>query len=126
MYIRKETYDIEAVLSKCFYGDGSSGHDEFVDYDGDNISMKSLRYKVFKEQGTECVSCGLKGRHFAKERSINARRYHFNLYGLNAKGNEVMFTKDRIIPKAKGEADEASNFQTLCMDCREKRIRSNH
>lgn len=126
MYIRKETYEIEAVLSKCFYGDGSNGNDVFVEFDGDNISMKSLRYKVFKEKGTECVSCGLKGLYFAKERSINARRYHFNLYGVDANGNEVMLTKDRISPKAKGGTDEASNFQPLCRACNEKRVQSNH
>ena len=41
---------------------------------------------------------------------------HFNLYGLEDE-EEVMFTKDHIIPKSKGGRTHISNMQTMCSNC---------
>lgn len=116
-YERKGIYSIEDVLSKILPTSMKKKPEGAVDFDGDGINMASQRYKVFKEKGTVCSTCGLKGLYFAKERSGNARRYHFNLYGLNDDGEEVMMTKDHVISKSLGRKNELSNYQTMCEPC---------
>ena len=43
--------------------------------------------------------------------------FHFNLYALDADGNEVLMTKDHIVPKSKGGEDKGINYQTMCYPC---------
>jgi len=47
---------------------------------------------------------------FFKERMNTAGPYHFNLYGYDTEGNEVLLTKDHILPKSKGGTDHLSNL----------------
>lgn len=91
--------------------------------DGITVKMDSQRYQVFFKCGTECVSCGLKGRYFwlEQDKSQTGTAYHFNLYGIDADGNEVMLTKDHIIPKSKGGTSSIENYQTMCDRCNEKK-----
>jgi len=83
------------------------------------VHMGSKRYLNFKAHGSTCVTCGLVGTHFWLERHKNQKtgRFHFNMYGTNGDGEEVMLTKDHIIPKAKGGSDEVDNFQVMCQPC---------
>jgi len=72
--------------------------------------------------GTVCVTCGLCGEFFALERHLTTShyerlRYHFNLYGIDESGEEILFTKDHIVPKSKGGADNLKNLQTMCIIC---------
>jgi len=115
-YIRKETYDVEAVLELTVPSTVPNKESK-VDWDGDLIKMNSQRYELFKHKGVVCVECGMKGTYFAKERNPQCPTYHFNLYGVNAKGEEVMMTKDHIIPRSKGGANHFSNYQPMCADC---------
>lgn len=119
-YIRKETYSIEDVLSKIV-PTNTKDRDSKVDFDGDLIKMNSQRYELFKEKGIKCVSCGIKGRYFAKEKDTNAKSYHFNLYAINENMKDVLMTKDHIIPKSKGGANHISNYQTMCCNCNFKK-----
>lgn len=82
------------------------------------IKLDSQRYAVFKNN-LNCVCCGIKGEFLAIERAIaeNTEFYHLNLYGFDKEGNEVMLTKDHILPKAKGGKNEISNYQTMCSVC---------
>ena len=66
-----------------------------------------------------CVHCGLRASYFALERHDNSNEIspHLNLYGIDAEGNEVLFTKDHIIPVSKGGKDVLSNLQVLCIVC---------
>ena len=84
---------------------------------GHNVKMWSLRYYNFKNNGTVCVSCGLKGEYFRLERHALGGRtsFHFNLYAVN--GNEILMTKDHIIPKSKGGKNHLNNLQTMCTKC---------
>jgi 5-methylcytosine-specific restriction endonuclease McrA len=84
--------------------------------DGDQIYMGSIRYKVFEKNCT-CVVCGLEGTYFVKEKHIHANPYHFNLYGVNEFGHEILMTKDHIIPKSQGGSNHLSNYQTMCTKC---------
>lgn len=123
-YERKGLYSVEDVLSKRLPSEIGKRKKGEVDFDGDLMYMTSQRYEVFAERGTVCCKCGMEGLYFAKERSGNAKRYHFNLYGKNSKGEEVMLTKDHIIPKSLGGKDELANYQTMCLPCNMQK--SNH
>ncbi|UGO51375.1 HNH endonuclease [Bacillus phage vB_BanS_Skywalker] len=114
-YMRKETYGIEEVLSKVLPKD-TPKESRKVYFDGDMISMISDRYHIFKEKGIACVSCGIKGEFFAKERDKGCETYHFNLYAVDD-GEEVLMTKDHIVPKSKGGANHINNYQTMCYTC---------
>lgn len=85
--------------------------------------MSSLRYHVFKKSNV-CCKCGLEGKYFIKERDSNVKRYHFNLYAIDSDGNEVLMTKDHIIPKSKGGSDNLNNLQTMCTNCNFKKADS--
>jgi len=87
------------------------------------VPMGSHRYQLYAEKGTTCVRCGIKGAYFALERgrSDNPNRFHFNLYGLNRYGREVMMTKDHIKPRSKGGKNKLSNYQPMCYKCNQKK-----
>lgn len=90
------------------------------------VSMGSHRYQMFADKGTDCVKCGIKGEFFALERDevSNPLKFHFNLYGLDKYGNEVMITKDHIIPRSKGGKNILINYQPLCYRC--NKHKANH
>ena len=111
-YIRKDIYSIEAVLSKIT----RKGEPRKVDFDGDLINMDSQRYELFEAKGITCVSCGIEGKFFAKEKDRASYGYHFNLYAVKD-GEDVLMTKDHIIPKSKGGKNELSNYQPMCTYC---------
>ena len=90
------------------------------------ISMGSQRYQLFAEKGLMCanfVECGTVGLYFSLEYgwSNPPESMHFNLYGTNKYGNEVMLTRDHIIPKSKGGANSMQNYQVLCQKCNAKK-----
>ncbi len=134
-YERKGLYSIDHVLKYVTQeptGRKPNNKDRpVVIFDGDSIRMDSQRYFVFKNS-IICSCCGLMALYFAKERSSTIDKktnlpvpqgglFHFNLYGINANGEEVLFTKDHIIPKSKGGLNHTSNYQTMCSPCnREK------
>jgi 5-methylcytosine-specific restriction endonuclease McrA len=83
------------------------------------VRMNSVRYQVFKT-GTTCKACGIEGAFFAleKDRMVEGDSgYHFNLYALSKDGEEVLMTKDHILPKSKGGSDKLTNLQTMCIRC---------
>ena len=90
-------------------------------FDGDFIKANSQRIQTFKKKGCTCVSCGLQGTYFVKEKVDGDGSFHLNLYGINQKGKEILFTKDHIIPKSKGGIDDISNYQTMCFNCNVKK-----
>lgn len=121
-YYVKSTHGIEEVLSKQITPTGGKRKENKVIIDGDSIYMDSHRYWVFKEKGCNCVICGAKGLFFRKETTNKEGiHFHFNLYAINKKGEEVLMTKDHIIPKSKGGANHINNYQLMCQTCNVKK-----
>lgn len=91
------------------------------EFNGQTVGISSLRLRTFASHGTTCVHCGLEGAHFAIERNLadekNNAPYHLNLYGINEKGEEVLFTHDHILARALGGKDVIDNTQTMCCFC---------
>lgn len=96
---------------------------------GHKVKMWSLRYGNFKAHGVECVRCGIRGQYFRLEcHGLHANwennSWHFNLYALNRDGDEVLMTKDHIIPKSIGGTSNIDNLQTMCCKCNGKKADS--
>jgi hypothetical protein len=97
------------------------------EYFGKIVSLASHRYRLFKEKGVKCVHCDLEGKFFALEKQSklgkydNGDKWHFNLYGYNENGDEVMLTKDHMKPRSKGWKNNLDNYQTLCQNCNSKK-----
>lgn len=132
-YERKGIYTVEAVL-------GQLGNAWAV-FDGDVIPVVSLRYQTFS-RSRACIACGIVGTYFAKERSARkiknrknsdepffqatAATWHFNLYAITPDGREILMTKDHIVPRSKGGADNLENLQTMCRPCNNRKDDHRH
>jgi len=92
-------------------------------FHGHPVGVSSLRMKTFQHDGLVCRRCGLVAKFFAVEDFYNAKapQPHLNLYGVNADGEEVLFTHDHILARALGGADNLSNVQTMCSPCNNKK-----
>ena len=124
-FIRKEIIPIDevqnAVNDVMFY---KNKRYSYVDIRGDIINGNSQRFQTFFTKGLKCACCGIEGKYFAKEKDPNAARYHLNLYAVNEAGEEVLMTKDHIIPWSKGGKDDVSNYQTMCEKCNKNKSNS--
>lgn len=118
-YERKAIYTIEHIMKHQV--DRVRGKKIKKDFDGDMVRVDSDRLETFKKKGFKCVYCGTEGIYFAKERTHDQEAYHFNLYGIDNEGNEVLMTKDHIIPKSKGGSNHINNYQTMCTHCNKQK-----
>jgi hypothetical protein len=83
---------------------------------GDKIKITSIRLNVFKNSNLTCPICNLQATYFAKEKNINDKSYHLNLYGLH-NDREILFTRDHILPRSLGGKDTLENQQIMCEPC---------
>lgn len=119
MLERKGIYSITTVREKVMpFNTGEKGT-QVIDFYGDPLKANSQRYTLFFKKGFRCVKCGIEGKYFAKERDTqnNSDKYHLNLYAIDENGNEVLMTKDHIIPRSKGGRNIIENYQTMCTRC---------
>jgi 5-methylcytosine-specific restriction endonuclease McrA len=79
------------------------------------VRMNSDRYFVFRDN-PNCVACGLRGTRMMLDVNPVDQSPHFNLYGEHD-GRLVLMTKDHIIPRSRGGADEINNLQSMCCLC---------
>lgn len=119
---RKSIYSIEEIreLTKDVLFEKDKRNAK-VDLDGDFIKGNSQRLQTFFTKGIKCSCCGIEGKYFAKEKRPKDVSYHLNLYAANENGEEVLMTKDHIIPKAKGGKDCIDNYQTMCVYCNKEK-----
>ena len=83
---------------------------------GDKIKITSIRLNVFKNSNLVCPICGVQASYFAKEKNINDKNYHLNLYGIY-NNQEILFTRDHILPRSLGGKDTLENQQIMCEPC---------
>ncbi len=76
----------------------------------------SIRLQVFLEKGRKCFDCGLEATKCFAERK-DSKTYHVNFYGYNSLGEEILFTKDHILPQAYGGPDTLENLVPMCAQC---------
>lgn len=114
-------YSVEEVLEQVDFSKESKFKRIKKDFDGDSMKMYSDRLKVFSKKGIRCVTCGIEGIVFYKEKKKEDKNFHFNLYGFNKIGEEVLMTKDHIIPKSKGGKNFIDNYQPMCVDCNSRK-----
>jgi 5-methylcytosine-specific restriction endonuclease McrA len=108
-------YDIKLVLDLMR---ASNCHQ--IRLDGDRIGTTNRLLTFIK--GTACVSCGIEGVFFAKEKhEQNHPRWHLNLYAVRPGGKEIMMTSDHVWPKSKGGSGSLANRQPMCYRCNTKK-----
>lgn len=119
-YIREGKYsikEVQALVSETLFAERKVS----IEFRGKKVKTNSQRYQTFFTKGCCCVKCGLEASYFALERdakgSNQPNTYHFNLYGVNKDGEEVLFTKDHIIPRSRGGKNKLENYQTMCYVC---------
>ncbi|WP_313069925.1 HNH endonuclease [Lacrimispora sp.] len=119
MLERKELYSIDEIkkITKDVLFERDKKNAKII-LDGDVINGNSQRYQTFLSKGCSCVKCGIEGKYFAKERTKDSRdSFHLNLYAVDKNGNEVLMTKDHIVPKSRGGKNYIDNYQTMCTIC---------
>jgi len=86
------------------------------------VRANSARYEVFRLRD-HCVECGLVASICFLEASQPevpknnmVLRAHFNFYGLRD-NKYVLMTKDHVVAKSRGGANEISNYITMCERC---------
>ena len=116
-YIRNGIYPVEQILPLLKAKTKGKGK-EYIELDGVQVKISSQRYEIFLVS-LKCYQCGLEGKFFAAEKikADKSEKYHFNLYAINSDGDEVLMTRDHIVPLSKGGKNIVSNQKTMCTDC---------
>jgi 5-methylcytosine-specific restriction endonuclease McrA len=132
--VRLSIHPIGDILSDVRENNFRDFRDYFCDGYKVKVKLASQRYRIFyedyqKDNQISCKRCGIVATHFALEQhahqtkfsNFNPVRFHFNLYGLDQYGNEILFTKDHIVPISKGGDNHIDNLQVLCTHCNLKK-----
>jgi 5-methylcytosine-specific restriction endonuclease McrA len=118
---RIEIYPIPYVMERIIVNNRRAKCKPRQNFDGHLVYMTSQRLQLFKLKGLTCVCCALKATFFALEQNVKDKHPHLNLYGWNKNGDEVLFTKDHIIPKSKGGKNHIDNYQVMCTHCNSRK-----
>lgn len=116
MNVKETILDINKVLSivsSDFTDDKKKGYIGLHE-----VKVQSRRIATIKNN-PKCTCCGLNVR-LAKVESSGNENPHLNFYGYEIVNNgmeEVLFTRDHIVPYSFSEDDSKENSQTLCVRC---------
>lgn len=126
--VRTKTYPIELIFN--FIGENPVNSDKkfdnklpgnyYIDEEGNRCKLR--RARIFFEIGIDCVKCSTKAQFFALE-TWPDKSVHFELYGVDDAGDDVLMTIDHIHAKSNGGKDHIDNYQPMCKCCNE--IKSN-
>lgn len=107
-------FDLDQVLPLIGVRTSKGDFRYKVEVDGKShvVKLGSHRLLLFKEN-LNCVKCQRIGSYFLLEQDEGHARPHFNLYSKD----DILMTKDHIIPKSKGGSNDMSNYQTMCAEC---------
>jgi len=115
MIRKEEVYSPQDIIPLLV--DAFNNGIETINIDGDVIRTKSERYRVF-DKSFKCSHCDIVGTRLYKEKTNEDHNlYHFNLYGIDENDQEVLMTKDHIVPKSKGGRNSLDNYDTMCTIC---------
>ena len=110
-------YELEEVLQYVVPDARKNRLKERRDFDGDMVKVSSDRLYTF-QQSHVCYKCGIAGEFFVKEKhSPKDVSFHMNLYAIDVNGEELLMTKDHIIPRSMGGKNHPNNYQTMCVRC---------
>jgi len=121
-YIRLGTYTLEEVLPYVILDAdklpnvADRGSMLIKVYTGYELKMNTKNLQLYVTKGTACAECGVEAKFFAVETQYSdlPDQYpHLNLYTED----NVLFTKDHIIPKAAGGSNSLKNLQPMCLTC---------
>lgn len=100
-----------------------SGEEE-ADIHGYVVSLKGVRLETLGNQPLCCSNpeCTHKPAFFAIEKFHSSKaglysQYHLNLYGIDEKGREVLFTHDHTLARGLGGPDSVENTTMMCLPC---------
>lgn len=114
-YTRLATYSLEEILPYITAKEKTKI--KLGEYSPNCCSLRLQTFKRDIEKGLDyCPKCGIKVSFFALEYQFKCNP-HLNLYGLNNEGEEILMTRDHIIPLSKGGPDTLDNLQIMCYDC---------
>lgn len=112
LMIRYGRYPLEPILEAI---GRTVETNKTVYYEGVRIKP-SHRLQLFYLKGITCGTCGIVGEFFAAEGTEGVTP-HLNLYAVDENGDDVLMTKDHIVPKSRGGANALRNYQTMCSPC---------
>lgn len=121
-YIKRiAVFDIDDVLPYiCYSSKDPASKRKFA---GHEVNLSNPKFILFRQYLDNygkifCEDCGVVGNYFALESAKNGEaEVHLNLYGYDKEGDEVLLTRDHILPKSKGGKDACYNMQVLCLPC---------
>lgn len=94
------------------------GKRDVVKIFGKKICIKATNLSVFFADQHTCSNCGLKGAYFTVEQHHDQKDSEWAYLALYADNNrKFKFTKDHIIPRSKGGANNLKNYQAMCSKC---------
>jgi hypothetical protein len=123
---RHGIYDIQKTMNWMETDSSFDTDRNLKKFESLDVLSGLLGYKVFKAKGVKCCCCPTTGEYFALEKtpgkgSSKYNNWHFNLYGKDHFGREVLMTKDHITARSKGGSNELENLQPMCMICNTKK-----
>ena len=82
---------------------------------GHRVVINKKQFRLFKEKGTTCKLCGVKGTHFIIHKPHGG--WQLTLVGFTESSRMVALTMDHIRPLAKGGSNSMENLQPMCASC---------
>lgn len=124
-YISHGKLQIDSVLTHITNFVSKNERKTFINDKGQTFTPKvgTLRLVTFKTNGVSCCYCGIEATHFQLDEHVsgytdkNNPRPHLNLYA-----NDMLMSKEHVLPKAYGGQDILSNMMTCCSECNNLRL----